>query len=170
MDAKAKGPLTIGTLARHAGVSTDTLRHYETKGVIPRMPRQSNGYRVYPAETLERVELVRRALTIGFTLDELAEILKTRDQGGAPCRKVRDLAGRKLESIEGRLRELMALRDELRKTLKEWDARLAKAPANRRCRLLENLTVSPSIRPQGATSFDHKATKQKKEKTSKYEN
>ena len=151
--ANATKSLSAGELARRAGVSTDTLRHYEAKGVIKRPPRQANGYRVYPPETLPRVELVRRSLAIGFTLDELAELLRVRDAGGAPCRKVRDLAASKLQSVEERLNELIALRDELRATLKDWDARLAKTPVHRRSRLLENLNLSPAVRPKGHRHF-----------------
>ena len=61
-------------LARLAGVSPDTLRHYEAKGLLPRAARSKNGYREYPAEALARVGLVRRAVALGFTLDELARI------------------------------------------------------------------------------------------------
>jgi DNA-binding transcriptional MerR regulator len=81
-----------GELARECGVSTDTLRHYERIGVLPRPKRTASGYREYPADAGKRVRLVRRALGIGFTLDELAGILQTRDAGGAPCREVRALA------------------------------------------------------------------------------
>ncbi len=157
--------LSAGELARRAGVSTDTLRHYERKGVIHRPLRQPNGYRLYPPETLQRVELVRRALAIGFTLDELAEILRLRDRGGAPCRKVRALAAKKLESLDKRLRELTALRDELRATLKEWDRRLANTPASKRSRLLESLTLSRTVRSVGDNHFTTTAkTRQKPKK------
>jgi DNA-binding transcriptional MerR regulator len=161
---KAANALSAGELARRAGVSTDTLRHYEAKGVIGRPPRQANGYRSYPAQALQRVQLVRRSLAIGFTLDELAEVLRVRDRGGAPCRKVRDLAASKLESIEERLRELLALRDELRATLKDWDIRLAKTPPQQRSRLLENLKISEGIRPTRRSPFTTTATNKKKDK------
>jgi DNA-binding transcriptional MerR regulator len=82
---KAVGPLSSGELADLAGVSRDTLRHYERKGVLPRPLRSQNSYRQYPPEALQRVQLVRRALSVGFTLDELAKVLKVRDGGGAPC-------------------------------------------------------------------------------------
>src|SRR5438270_264036 len=85
-----------GELAREAGVSTDTLRHYERKKVLPRPGRSSNGYRMYPHSALERVALVRRALAFGFTLDELALVLAERDSGGLPCQKVLRLAAEKL--------------------------------------------------------------------------
>jgi DNA-binding transcriptional MerR regulator len=128
-------------------VSTDTLRHYERKGVLPRPPRSSNRYRTYPATALDRVRLIRRALAMGFTLDELATILEERDKGGAPCRRVRDLAASKLADIESRLNEMMRLRDELRTTLRDWDARLSVMPSGGRAALLEAL---PDLHSAGA--------------------
>lgn len=81
-----------GSLAKAAGVSPDTIRHYERIGVLPRASRTEAGYRIYPASAVERVFVVQRALRIGFTLAELAEVLKVRDAGGAPCRRVYELA------------------------------------------------------------------------------
>jgi DNA-binding transcriptional MerR regulator len=99
-------PLRSGELARRAGVSPDTLRHYERRGLLPRPPRSAAGYRLYPPEALERVRLIRGALSIGFTVKELAAILSERDRGGAPCRRVRTLAAGKLSQIELQLRAL----------------------------------------------------------------
>jgi DNA-binding transcriptional MerR regulator len=155
---------SAGALAQLVGVSTDSLRYYEAKGVIKRPPRQANGYRLYPPETLARVQLVRRALALDFTLDELAEILRVRDGGGAPCRQVRKIAAAKLESIEERLRELVALRDELRATLKDWDARLAKRPARQRSRLLETPNSPRASRPLSRPQFKTTAAMPNKRK------
>ncbi len=138
--------LRSGELARLAGVSTDTLRHYERKGLLARPRRSANGYREYPASDLDRVRLVRGALGIGFTLDELALILSVRDRGGAPCHQVRALAGIKLTDVETQLGELTALRDELRRLLKNWDALLAKNSPPERAGLLESLAASDSRR------------------------
>lgn len=134
-----KAFLRSGEMARLAGVSADTLRHYERKGLIPAPRRSSNGYRQYPAQMLERIQLIRRALSVGFTLDELAEILKTRHRGGAPCRDVRRLAQSKLNEIETRLDEITRLRDQWLLLLKDWDERLAKTEAGEPARLLETL-------------------------------
>jgi DNA-binding transcriptional MerR regulator len=139
-----KGFLRAGELARAAGVSTDTLRHYERKGVLAAPRRSANGYREYPAEALARVLLVRRALSVGFTLDELAHLLRARERGRAPCREVRALAARKLAGVEERLRELAAVREELRAALADWDSRLAKTEEGGRARLLESLATSES--------------------------
>jgi DNA-binding transcriptional MerR regulator len=140
----AKSYVRAGELAREAGVSTDTLRHYERKGVLQRPRRSANGYREYPQDALARVLLIRRALAFGFTLDELAQVLHARERGTAPCREVRALAAAKLSDVETRLRELTALRDELRETLTDWDSRLSKTADGGRAGLLESLADSDS--------------------------
>ncbi len=131
-----------GELAAKAGVSSDTLRHYERVGVLPRPPRGKNGYRLYPAAAVERLRLVRRAMGIGFTLEELARLLRARANGSPPCREVRRLASRKLEEVETRLRELEALREELARTLADWDARLEGTTSGEPAHLLESLSKS----------------------------
>jgi DNA-binding transcriptional MerR regulator len=136
-DDREAGPLRPGALARLAGVSKDTLRYYERKGLLASR-RSSNGYREYPPQALGRVHLVQRSLSVGFTLDELAQLLAIRQRGGAPCRRVRALAATKLEAIEGQLRELRALRVGLRALLAEWDDRLAKTARGKRAWLLES--------------------------------
>src|SRR5450755_3945859 len=95
-----------GQLAKLAGVSTDTLRHYERLGVLPCPRRSGGGYRLYPSDALTRVQLIRRALSMGFSLSELVKILKVRDRGGAPCKQVRALAESKLQQLDDRLEEL----------------------------------------------------------------
>jgi DNA-binding transcriptional MerR regulator len=126
-------------LARRAGVSADTLRHYEAKGLLPAPARSGNGYREYPPEALARVSLVRRAVALGFTLDELARIVKVRDQGGAPCHEVRALAAAKLALLEDRVAELQGACDRLRSVLERWDTLLDATPAGKRAALLDAL-------------------------------
>jgi len=153
------GALSSGELADLAGVSRDTLRHYERKGVLPRPLRGHNAYRQYPPEALQRVQLVRRALSVGFTLDELARVLKVRDAGGAPCEDVRRLAAQKLLNVQDQLRELTRLRDDLQETIKEWDTRLARRAGGKRANLLESLSLDPNLPKRS-----HRSLKRKKEK------
>src|SRR5262245_65609091 len=118
-DLREGGPLRSGELARISGVSADTLRHYERKGLLkPR--RATNGYREYPRHAVERVRLIRAALAIGFKLDDLERIFKIRDAGGAPCRQVRELAGAKLDEIEALVSDLTAMRDVMRGVVTYW--------------------------------------------------
>lgn len=86
-----------------------------------------------------RVRLVRRAVALGFTLDELAGIVKERDRGGAPCSAVRALAAEKLVLLEGRVAELREACDRLRGVLTRWDALLARTPKGGRAALLDAL-------------------------------
>lgn len=155
--------MRAGELARLAGVSADTLRHYERKGLLkPR--RAPNGYREYSPQAVERVRLIRSALAIGFKLDELTRILKTRETGGAPCQQVRALAAAKLSELETLVGEITALRDGLREVLQAWDERLAVTPAEEPARLLERLAVSgfasvQAVRPLKPTSSKRRKAK-----------
>ena len=132
-------PLKAGELAERVGVSKDTLRFYERRGLLPRPERTANNYRAYPPEAVARVLWIRKILAAGFTVEELARILAERDRGGVPCRKVRDLGAEKLVELEERLRDLTASRDNLRDLLAEWDRRLDEAGPDRRAGLLDAL-------------------------------
>jgi DNA-binding transcriptional MerR regulator len=127
-----------GELAQKCGVSADTIRHYERLGLIAAV-RGSNGYRRFPRETVERVLLVRRAVAIGFSLAELARILRQRDSGSAPCRNVRAMADGKLSELDRRIAEMQAAREDLVRIIAEWDRRLATTEEGQTALLLENL-------------------------------
>ena len=145
-----------------AGVSTDTLRHYERKGVL-RSLRSGNGYREYAEDSLERVRMIRKALTVGFTLNELSEIFKIFDSGGVPCHQVRSLATAKLVEIEDHLQEVTSLRDELKSALADWDARLAKATSGQRAGLLQALATRSSVRGSSKSLRLRKPKRSRKE-------
>lgn len=138
--------LRSGALARLAGVSPDTLRLYERRGILPRPPRTPGGYREYPPEAVARLRVIRAAIGIGFSIDELARFLALRDRGGAPCRQVRDLAAAKLESLERHLEELGALRKRLRALVRGWDGALRGLPGGARAGLLDSLAARPPRR------------------------
>ena len=131
-------------LARATGVSTDTLRHYERIGVLAKAPRTRSGYRVYPAESLERVNMVRHALRLGFTLAELAEILHTRDRGGAPCSRVLGMLEGKLNMIEEQIRDLEHLRRHMVQTVGDWKSKLGQSEPGKRVHLLHSLMAAPA--------------------------
>ena len=75
--------LRIGEFARQAGVTPATVRLYERKGLLPAAVRSSSGYRGFPADTIARMKLVQCVLAVGFTINELARILRRRDSGAA---------------------------------------------------------------------------------------
>jgi DNA-binding transcriptional MerR regulator len=133
----ASGPFRSGELAKLAGVSADTLRFYEKHSLLARPPRTSSGYRLYPEEALKRVRLIRGALSLGFSIAELKQLLRQRDAGGAPCLFARKLVQAKLENVERSLQDLRTYRTILQKAARAWDARIAASPANARLELLE---------------------------------
>ena len=132
-----------GQLAHLTGVSTDTLRHYERLGLVPLPQRTAANYREYSPASQQRVELIQRALAIGFSLSELKTILAVRDRGGAPCRHVRALMHSKLHAVDGQIRNLVSLRVELNRLSKEWDKRLRRTKLGQAARLLEAAPLRP---------------------------
>jgi DNA-binding transcriptional MerR regulator len=139
--------LRSGQLSQATGVSTDTLRHYERLGLLPRPSRDAANYRHYPESARVRVQTIQAALRIGFSLLELKDILAARDRGAPPCRKVREL----LDSKIGRLREeidhLNRLHLELVRLSKVWDRRLQRNPPDQPARLLERLVIHRTRTP-----------------------
>jgi DNA-binding transcriptional MerR regulator len=129
--------LSSGELAALAGVSRDTLRHYERRGLLPAAQRAQNGYRRYPPEALTRVRLIRAALGIGFTVDEMREIISTRDRGLAPCHRVHALAVEKARDLELRIAELSGLHRALESAIRSWTRKLRSTPSGKRAGLLE---------------------------------
>ena len=164
MARTSDGPLRSGELARMSGVSADTLRVYERRGLLAKPPRSEAGYRFYPRDALRRVQLIRGALGLGFSLEELGGLLPERDRGGAPCKRARYLAQQKLERIDDDLRTLRALRSILLRAIKGWDKTIASNPAGARLGLLEAfISANPGILgrtspllPMGLRDFHNK--------------
>jgi DNA-binding transcriptional MerR regulator len=150
--------LRSGTLAKAAGVSTDTLRHYERLGVLKKPPRTDGGYRLYPPEAIDRVLLVRDALASGFTLRELTSILRVRDAGGAPCRQVAELAHEKVNKLDAQIEQLTRLRDSLKLTAKDWDRRMKKTPTFERANLLQSLSRGTTRKMANTKGERHERT------------
>ena len=115
--------LRIGEVAQATGVSVEALRFYERRGLLGRPARTASGYRAYDAAVIERLTFIKRAQSMGFSLDEITEILEMRGRGEAPCVEVRATARRKLAELDERLRELRRYRSELARTLADWDER-----------------------------------------------
>jgi MerR family copper efflux transcriptional regulator len=110
---QAMSALTIGKLAHAAGVGIDTVRFYERAGLLDKPRRTASGYRLYDGADVARLRFIRRAKALGFSLEEIAELLRLNDGGGRRG-AVRALAGQRLAEIEQKLTELSRMRDTLR--------------------------------------------------------
>jgi DNA-binding transcriptional MerR regulator len=132
-------------LAEATGVSTDTLRHYERLGLLSGVTRTRSGYRRYRTDQVVRIQLIQRALLIGFSLKELAQALRRRDTATPPCRQVRALVAERFATLDQQIDDLANLRDALSVLLSEWDQRLAATSADQPARLLDMLSSSKEL-------------------------
>ncbi len=98
--------LTIGRVARAAGVAIDTIRYYEREGLLPEPERRLSGYRDYTPDAVTRLRFIRRAKELGFTLEEIRELLALSADRERGVRGVRQRAEARLVEIERRIREL----------------------------------------------------------------
>lgn len=101
--------LTIGTVARRAGVGVETIRFYEREGLLPEPPRTGAGYRKYPEEAIERLRFIRRAKELGFSLPEVEELMELRLAPGSDRSTVKEMAGRRLADMRSRIADLLSM-------------------------------------------------------------
>src|SRR3989338_2874646 len=107
----------IGQVAGAAGVNVQTVRSSERAGLLPRAARPPSGYRVYGPEAAARLRFIKHAQALGFSLEEVKEILRLRYDGRSPCECVRGKLEEKLERVEREMAALRRFRQELHRTL-----------------------------------------------------
>ncbi len=107
--------MKIGELARAAATPVETIRYYEREGLLPEAPRTAANYRVYGEEQLERLAFIRHCRSLDMTLEEIRVLLRFRDAPGDDCGVVNQLLDEHIGHVEERIRELKALRQQLRR-------------------------------------------------------
>ena len=105
--------LSIGKVARRAGVGVETIRFYERQGLLTAPIRKESGYRLYPEHVLGRIRFIRRAKELGFSLREIKELLELRRNSSAPCEDVCAKAQAKIANIEGKIAMLTKMKQAL---------------------------------------------------------
>jgi MerR family copper efflux transcriptional regulator len=105
--------LTIGEVARSAGIGVETVRFYEKQGLVPKPARKPSGYRQYRPDAIRRIQFVQAAKEVGFTLKEIRDLLSLRVARGKTCGDVRQRALAKLADVDVKLAELKRMRDAL---------------------------------------------------------
>ena len=103
----------ISDVTRLTGLSADTLRYYEKIGLLPKVARTASGIRQYDESDLSRLRFIQRAQKMNFTLNEIADLMKMREDPQHARDEVRQVTARKLEQVEAHLAELTTLRNEL---------------------------------------------------------
>lgn len=115
--------MTIGKLADSAGVNVPTVRYYERRGIIAEPPRTDSGYRQYDEGTVSRIRFIKRAQDLGFTLDEIQDLLALRVEDPAACQAVESATRTKLVSVKSKIRELERLQTVLRRLVHSCEER-----------------------------------------------
>ena len=116
---------TIGRLARSAGCRVETVRYYERRGLIIPVGRTPSGYRLYDEDSLKRLLFIRHAKDLGFTLEEIKELLRLRMDSTTACEKVRERTSAKLHSVERKIDSLLSIRRILKELLRACTERTA---------------------------------------------
>ena len=132
--------LTIGHLAKQAGVNLETVRFYERRGLLLRPPRSASGYRLFPADAARRLRFIRRAQELGFSLGEIRELLSLRVSRGTTSADIRKRAEAKVADIEARIKSLESMQKTLRKLTKICDGCVPLGE----CPILESLDKDPA--------------------------
>ncbi len=115
--------MLIGEVAKRSDVTPATIHYYEEVGLLTAPPRSRAGYRRYSEETVEELRFIRKAQGLGFSLEEIGEILELSRSGEAPCAHVLDLAHRHLAAIEERIQQLRTFRDQLTSEVAKWSGK-----------------------------------------------
>jgi len=111
--------MRIGEVAQEAGVGVETIRYYETRGLIQKPLRPANGgFRVYPVDAVHRIRFVRRAQQLGFALNEISELLELEVNPSTRCADIRMRAEDKLEDVNARIADLKQISGALKKLIK----------------------------------------------------
>jgi len=127
--------MRIGAVAAVSGVSVETLRFYERRGLLAAPARRSSGYREYPDDTVRVVRFVKHAQDLGFTLDDIAGLLALAGGGPESCDVVRDRALAKISTVTQKIAQLTAIRDALGQLV----ATCQQPHDERHCPLLESI-------------------------------
>ncbi|GGB43580.1 Cd(II)/Pb(II)-responsive transcriptional regulator [Sphingomonas metalli] len=135
--------MKIGEIASRIGLKIETIRFYETEGLIAPPARTSGNYRIYNRAHLDRLSFIKRSRDLGFTLDQVRDLLRLADNRGSSCTEVDVIAGHHVAEIDRKLADLTALRTELVRSLECCErATIAE------CRIIEAL--SPRSRASAA--------------------
>ncbi len=117
--------MSIGTLARRAGVNVETVRYYQRRGLMRTPPKPRGGIRRYGENDLARLRFIRRAKALGFSLTDIRALLQLNDDAGDPaaCRAVRAIAEEKLADVQKRITDLGTMAEALEQLIQQCDGK-----------------------------------------------
>jgi DNA-binding transcriptional MerR regulator len=136
--------LLIGEVAKRTGFPPPTIRYYEEVGLLKKPSRAESGYRSYSSRTVDELLFVKKAQALGFSLDEIAEILKLSRSGQKPCQRVLALSHKHLDAIDSRIRELQKFRGYLAAEISKWDRQGTAVTCDGLCQFISDAEPEPT--------------------------
>ena len=112
--------MQIGEIAKQAGVNIQTVRFYERRKLLPEPARTESGYREYGSQELRQLHFIRQAKSLGFSLDEIRDIIRSRGRGECPCTDVINIAERHLHGVTKQIQALQKFKGELSHAVRHW--------------------------------------------------
>ena len=135
--------MLIGKVARLAHVTPATIRYYETIGLLTSPPRSPAGYRHYSEMTVEELRFVKKAQGLGFSLEEIVQIIKLGRSGKTPCVEVLDLVQRRLAEVDEHIRTLQTFRNQLAAEVMKWTGKVP-STCDGLCQIISSAEVTVS--------------------------
>src|SRR5713226_6383221 len=137
----------IGKVAQQTGLTVDAIRFYEKERLLPKALRSTGGFRLYDSDHIEQLRFIQRAQTIGFSLEEIRELILIQDGQVETCSHVRDLIQQKLATVQQKMNELAQIEGQLNEALRKCNRQLRKtAVQHDRCPVLELVASSENAK------------------------
>ncbi len=137
--------MSIGEVAREAGIGIETIRFYERKGLIKEPPRKISGYRQYPTAVVNHLLFIKTAKELGFSLKEISELLSLKLKPTGECKVIKMKAQEKIEEIEGKIRTLQKMKSILGKLTKACPGE----GSTNECPILDAISIGQKSKPNG---------------------
>lgn len=153
------GPLLkIGEVSKLSGIGIEALRFYEKSGLLSRPARTGSGYRMYHRDVLDRLSFIKRAQMLGFSLDEVKQIIAESAAGQSPCMHVREIVRRRLDELDERMAQMRRYRKELAAQLEQWEK--VEEAKGHVCGLIEGAQIEHPL-SKSQSIADRRASKRK---------
>lgn len=132
--------LKIGEVSKQTGIAVGALRYYETLGLL-KSKRGDNGYRYYSAQAVHQVQFIKKAQSLGFSLEDIGDVLNVHEQGDVPCELVRSLLQEKIDQLETQIREMSGFKRGLEQYRDRWASTQPRPQPGDICPLIETISL-----------------------------
>ena len=133
--------LKIGEVSKQTGIAVGALRYYEELGLLSSM-RGQNGYRYYLPSAVHQVQFIKKAQSLGFSLEDVGEVLNVHQQGDVPCGLVRSLLQEKIEQLETQIQQMAAFKESLEQYRDSWAETQPRPEPGDICPLIETVFLN----------------------------